>query len=80
MIANLTCLKLRVDYFLAIIRTAFDQRYDLGRDRFHDALRLGLVTVPIIDVGDAAFLVVLNAVHGIAAEAERGNGRAVRAP
>ena len=31
--------------------------------------------VPVIDRGDAALLVVLDAVHRVTAEAERGHGR-----
>src|SRR5262249_27168699 len=56
------------------------QRHDARGDGFHDALRLFAVVVSIVHAGDAALDVVLDSVHGVPAEAQCGDGRAVRAP
>jgi hypothetical protein len=57
------------------IRAILDQRHNAGRHGLHDALVFFGIVVPVIDRGDAALLVVLDAVHGVTAEAERGHGR-----
>src|SRR5262245_5620709 len=54
----------------------FGNHYDVPGDGLHDLLVLLLVLVPIIDIGDAAFLVVGYSVHRIASEPERGHFRA----
>ena len=77
MIASLTCLKLRIDYFLAVICTALDQRHDVGGDRFHDVPVLGGVIVNIINIADAAFLVILDAIHRGSAELQLSDSGAV---
>src|SRR5580704_8850659 len=59
---------------------AVDQRHDAGGDGFHHRLVLGLIAMPIVHVGNAALGMVLNSVHGVAAEAERRNRAAVCPP
>src|SRR5262249_28039311 len=56
---------------------ALDQGHDLVRHCFHDALVLFGVAVPVVNAADATLGVVLDSVHGVAPEAERGDGRAV---
>ena len=56
---------------------AFDQQHDVVGHRLHDVFIFIAVTVPVIDRRDAALDMVLNAVHRLAAKAERGNSGAV---
>ena len=56
-----------------VVCPAFDQPHDVRRNRFHDPLVFVGITVQVVNVGDAALLVVLDAVPGVAAELERGS-------
>src|SRR5271166_5318400 len=60
--------------------TPFNERHDPLSHRFHHVFVFVGVLMPIIDRSDASFAVVLNPVHGVAAETESGDGGAVSAP
>lgn len=48
-----------------------DQRHDLGRYTFHDLLVLDFISMPIVDVRNAAFAMILNPVHAVATKTHR---------
>src|SRR5262249_21362835 len=54
---------------------ALGQRNDVLRDRLHHAPGFFCVFITIVDLGDAALLMVRHAVHCVAAEAEFGDLR-----
>src|SRR5262245_16375992 len=58
----------------------FGEPDDLGRDCLHDPFGFLGVAMAVVNAGDAALLMVLHAVHGVPAKAERGHLSAVRAP
>jgi hypothetical protein len=47
------------------------QPHDVGRHGLHYCFVLGLISMAVVDVGDSTFSVIGDAVHGVAAEAER---------
>src|SRR5262249_30033658 len=69
-----------IENFFLSIAMPFGQGHDASGDGFHDALRLALVMVPVVNVGNAAFAAVFGSGHGGGARAERGGGPAVGAP
>ena len=65
---------------IALGRLAGRQSDNARRDRLHDALVLGAVVVPVVDVGDAVLVVMVQQpIHGLAPEAHARDRRSERA-